>query len=180
MGLAMEAVAPSIVGDAAAEVKAWLRIETAQDDAAIEGLVRSAISAAEDFCGQMLFLRAGKEVMIASGQWERTRACPVASITAARGLTADGASFVLASDAWSADIGADGDGWVRVRRPGAAGRVEVDLTVGIADDWAALPDGLRQGVVRLAAHLFSGRDASEAPPTIVMALWRPWRRMRIA
>lgn len=180
MGLAMEAVEPGIIEDAAAEVKAWLRIDTAQDDAAIAALVRSAIGAAEDYCAQTLFLRGGKEVLAATGEWVRLLACPVASIMAARGLPAEGASFVLASDAWSADIGADGDGWVRVRRTGAAGRVEVDLTAGIADGWASLPDGLRQGIVRLAAHLFAQQEAGEPVPAIVSALWRPWRRMRIA
>jgi len=179
MTVQMEAVAQGIVDDAVAETKGWLRIETAHDDASLEALVRSAIGMAEDFCAQRMFARAGTERMNASAEWVRMRACPVAGISAARGLPAEGASFVLASDAWSMDIGADGDGWVRVRQPGSAGRIEVDFTAGIAADWAGLPDGLRQGIVRLAAHLFVERTA-DAPPAIVSALWRPWRRMRLA
>lgn len=179
MTMTMDAVAQTIIDDALAETKAWLRIETAHDDAAIGALVRAAIGMAEDFCAQLMFVRSGVEILSASNEWVRLRACPVRSITAARGLPAEGASFALASDAYAIDIGADGDGWVRVMQPGAAGRVEVDLSAGIADDWASLPDALRQGIVRLAAHLFTERE-SQAPPSIVTVLWRPWRRMRIA
>lgn len=56
--------------------------------------------------------------------------------------------------------------------------LEVHLTAGLADDWASLPDALRQGIVRLTAHLFAERDMGE-PPAIVAALWRPYRRMRL-
>ena len=62
---------------------------------------------------------------------------------------------------------------------GSADRVEVDLTAGIAADWTSLPDALRQGIVRLAAHLFVERENGVPAPAIVTALWRPWRRMRL-
>ena len=50
-----------------------------------------------------------------------------------------------------------------------------------ASRWEAL-EPIRQGVIRLAAHLFTHRDAADegAPPAAVAALWRPWRRMRLA
>lgn len=175
----MTAVGQGIIDAALAETKAWLRIETTSDDVALAALIRSAIGMAEDFCGQMMFVRAGTEVLTASTSWQRMRACPVRSITAARGLPASRAGVTLSADAWAADIGADGDGWVRVIQSGSAGRVEVDLTAGIAVDWASLPDALRQGIVRLAAHLFVERENSVPAPAIVTALWRPWRRMRL-
>lgn len=47
-------------------------------------------------------------------------------------------------------------------------------------DWSALPEALRHGVIRLAAHLYrDGDGAAAAPPAAVAALWRPWRRMRL-
>ena len=57
------------------------------------------------------------------------------------------------------------------------------VTAGLAADWAGLPDGLRHGVIRLAAHHYRERDAASAaasPPAAVAALWRPWRAMRLA
>ena len=179
MSLNMNPVAQPIIDAALAETKAWLRIETAFDDGAIRAAAEAATGMAVDYCAQMMFVRAGTEVLSASGEWVRMRACPVRSITAARGLPAGGASFALAADAYAIDITADGDGWVRVIQPGSAGRVEVDLTAGIADDWPSLPQALRQGIVRLAAHLFAERESGGPPPAIITALWRPWRRMRL-
>ena len=51
----------------------------------------------------------------------------------------------------------------------------------MATDWNGIPEPLRQGIIRLAAHLFTHRDAADAgpPPTAVAALWRPWRRLRM-
>ncbi|MGE4429137.1 MAG: hypothetical protein AB7E05_00180 [Sphingobium sp.] len=184
MTVRMEAVAQPVIEAALAETKAWLRIEMTQDDEAIAALCRSAIGMAEDFCAQRLFARQGVEVMAASREWRRLRACPVRGIAAVRALAVDGTATALPADGYALDIDGNGDGWVRVMQGAtAAGRVEVSLTAGIAGDWAgdwdALPDPLRQGVVRLAAHLF-GQSASDAPPAIVTALWRPWRRMRLA
>jgi len=54
---------------------------------------------------------------------------------------------------------------------------------GLAPDWDALPDGLRHGVMRLAAHQHRQREgdgAAPLPPAAVAALWRPWRRLRLA
>jgi uncharacterized phiE125 gp8 family phage protein len=62
------------------------------------------------------------------------------------------------------------------------GRLVVRFAAGMAVDWDTLPDGLRHGIVRLAAHLFRQRDANEvlpAPPAAVAALWSPWRRLRL-
>jgi hypothetical protein len=43
-----------------------------------------------------------------------------------------------------------------------------------------VPEPLRQGIVRLAAHLYAARGEVEAvPPAAVAALWRPWRRVRL-
>lgn len=178
MSATMTTVAQGIVDAALAETKAWLRIETGSDDVTLAALLRSAIGMAEDFCGQMLFVRAGTEVLSADSAWRRLRTCPVRSIIAARALSADGSGVALAADAWAMDISGDGDGWIRTVQPGT-GRIEIDLTAGLATDWTGLPDALRHGIVRLAAHLFVERDNAVPAPAIVTALWRPWRRMRL-
>ena len=53
--------------------------------------------------------------------------------------------------------------------------------VGLAADWNGIPEPLRQGIIRLVAHLYTHRDFADAgpPPTAVAALWRPWRRLRL-
>src|SRR3546814_2135654 len=63
----------------------------------------------------------------------------------------------------------------------AAGRVDVTFMAGLATDWAGVPEAIRQGAVRLAAHMFAQRDGEgSAPPAVVSAPWRRWRRMRLA
>ncbi len=180
MTVNMTAVSQPIIDAGLAETKDWLRIETASDDAAIGALLRSAIGMAEDFCAQQMFARSGTERLALSCEWTRLRACPVSAISAVRAIAADGTATALAVGAYALDITGDGDGWVRVSQSRAETRLEVDIMAGVAADWPSLPDSLRQGIVRLAAHLFTERENSDAPPAIVTALWRPWRRMRLA
>lgn len=52
-----------------------------------------------------------------------------------------------------------------------------------ASEWADLPEAVRHGIVRLAAHQFRQRDDDRGaglPPAAVAALWRPFRRLRVA
>lgn len=104
---------------------------------------------------------------------------PVAAINGVTGLPAGGAPFVLPMDGYAVDVDGDARGWVRVIAPGAAGRVAVSYTAGLAADWDGLPPPIAQGVAMLIAHLFNDRDVGRAPPAAVAALWRPYRRMRL-
>jgi uncharacterized phiE125 gp8 family phage protein len=67
--------------------------------------------------------------------------------------------------------------------PDTGARVAVRFTAGLAADWADLPESLRHGLIRLAAHQHRERESEGAaplPPASVAALWRPWRRMHLA
>lgn len=162
-------------------VKRYARIEQTSEDGLIEDLAVTALLLCEAFCGRIALLRAGDVVLPASGSWTPLRANPVVAITAVEGLPAEGAAFALPAESYAIDIDADGTGWVRVTQPGAAGRVRVRFQAGQAPAWDGLAEPLRQGVVRLATHLFSHRDdpAEAAPPAAVAALWRPWQRLRV-
>jgi hypothetical protein len=51
----------------------------------------------------------------------------------------------------------------------------------LAIDPNGVPEPLRQGILRLITHLFATRDGTGGePPAAVTALWRPYRRMRLA
>ena len=63
----------------------------------------------------------------------------------------------------------------------AAKRVRVGGSAGMAENENAVPEPIRQGVLRLVAHLFTARDGEGGdPPAAVTALWRPYRRLRMA
>ena len=59
--------------------------------------------------------------------------------------------------------------------------MRVRYTAGLADEANGVPEAIRHGIVRLAAHLYQKREAHETapPPATVTALWRPWRRLRL-
>ncbi len=163
------------------EVKAFLRIEHSAEDALIAGLVRSAAGACEAFTGLALVEREAAQILTASAAWQRLALGPVRAITGVAALTDGGAETALAAADYAIDIDAAGDGWVRLLRLGEAKRARVRFTAGMSADWNGVPEPLRHGIVRLAAHLYLERGAGTAvPPAAVAALWRPWRRLRVA
>jgi uncharacterized phiE125 gp8 family phage protein len=168
-------MAPVAIG----EVKAFLRVDGSAEDALIAGFIRSAAASCEAFTGRVLIAREGREV-VATGAWVRLAAGPVMSIDEVAGIDADGAESALGPEAYAIDVDAAGDGWVQVVRAEGVKRAAVRFTAGMADDWNGVPEPLRQGIVRLAAHLYGARGENEAPvPASVAALWRPWRRLRV-
>lgn len=157
---------------AVAAVKALLRIGSDAEDGLLAALVGEAFDLAERFTGQLLIERTVSERIAADGNWRRLAATPVRSI---EGVSAEGAA--LPADAYAVDIDGDGDGWVRVS--GAPRVVTVALSAGLAGSWGELPSALQGGIVRLAAFRLDARDAGEAAPAAVSALWRPYRRLRL-
>ncbi|WP_017672465.1 phage head-tail connector protein [Blastomonas sp. AAP53] len=165
---------------ALAEAKAFLNVTRDGDDAVLTGHLRSAAGLCEQFIGQSLLVREYRETLPVARAWQRLGARPVHAITSVSGINAAGERFALASDAFAIDISADGSGRVRVLRPGSASRIEVRYDAGLAAHWGDLPEPLRQGIIRLAAHVHLARDTGDAaPPAMISALWRPWRVVRL-
>jgi uncharacterized phiE125 gp8 family phage protein len=162
------------------EAQAYVRIETGEEEALLAGLIRSASGLCEAFLGQVVIAREFATDVPASGKWERIDPGPVQSITGLEGVDATGASAALPASGYVIDIDCNGEGWVRVMEPGVS-RVRVSGTVGMVQDENGVPEAIRQGVLRLVAHLFTARDGELGePPAAVTALWRPYRRMRLA
>lgn len=179
----MIAADPIAVDDAALdETKAYLRIDGAGEDDALRRIIGAAIGHGEAFTGQILVARDVSETVPARPDWRRLGRTPVSAIATVEGLQPGEDPAVLPVDAYALDIDAAGDGWIRVTAPADATRAMVHYTAGIAESWAGLPEPLRQGVIRLASHLYTHRDAADGgpPPAAVVALWRPWRRMHLS
>jgi uncharacterized phiE125 gp8 family phage protein len=69
---------------------------------------------------------------------------------------------------------------VRVISADTGRRIRVTGVAGMATEPNAVPEPIRQGVLRLVAYLFASRDGlGGEPPAAVTALWRPYRRMRL-
>ncbi|WP_298687036.1 head-tail connector protein [uncultured Sphingomonas sp.] len=176
-------VAPAIAAAALADAKAYLRLDTADEDALLGTLIDAAAALCEGFTGLALWLVDRSDTVgAARPEWQRLPATPVGAIGAVSTLDPAGIVATLPPDAYATTIDSHGDGWVRLTRPVATARLLVGYQAGLAADWPSLPAPLRQGIVRLVAHIFAHRDASDdaGPPAAVAALWRPWRRMRLA
>lgn len=168
--------------EALAEAKAFLRIGHGGEDALVAGVLRTAAELCEQFTWQVLIVRAFQETLAPQTRWQRLGRAPVRAIGAVEALPAGGAAVPLAAAAYAVDIDAAGEGWVRVTGAGDAPLVRVSFEAGLAATYAGLPETLRHGMVRLAAHLYAQRsgEAPDTPPAAVSALWRPWRRMTLA
>ncbi|MBN8816264.1 MAG: hypothetical protein J0J06_12550 [Sphingomonas sp.] len=163
---------------AVAEVKAALRVAVADDDALIAAFAEAALGLAERFLGRVLILRAMTERVAGSRCWQALGATPVMAITSVSAVAGDDVT-PLAVDDYAIDLDAEANGWVRVTGD-VPDVVEVSYQAGWIATWPLIPAPVRQGVVLLAAHLYTERDASEPPPAAVTALWRPFRRMALA
>ena len=164
------------------EARAYLRLETEEEDASLGSVLLGAIGHAEAYLGQMLLRRNAREVVAASMHWQRLSVLPVVMVNSVTGIPAEGMPFALSSDAYKIEIDAHGEGWLRVMQPESAGRVEIACLAGMALTWVELPEAIRLGILRLAAHLHLHRDNPDdmGPPEGVAALLRPWRQRRIA
>ena len=161
-----------------AEVQAYARIETGEEEGLLAGLIRSASGLCEAFTGQLLMARGFEEMLPSGGGWQRLGMTPVRAIETVERIAVDGSAVALLPGEFEIDIDSRGDGWVRVL---GEGRVRVTGQAGMASDANGVPEPLRQGILRLVAHLHSSRDGEGGePPAAVTALWRPYRRMRLA
>lgn len=159
-----------------AEAQAFARVETGEEEALLAGLVRTASGLCEAFLGQVVIARSYTEQLSASSGWQRLRVAPVRSIDA---VTIHGVAAPATS--YSTDIDSNGCGWVRLANPQPGAVLEVSGAAGMASVQNAVPEPIRHGVLRLAAHLFSARDGESGEvPAAVTALWRPYRRMRLS
>ena len=163
-----------------AEAQAYVRIETGEEEAVLAGLLRSASAMCEQFIGQTLVAHGFDETLRATSQWQRLGLTPVRSIGAVAQVAEDGSENILPADAFAIDVDASGDGWVRLVGAVDTALIKVSAVAGMAEGSNGVPEPLRQGIVRLTAHLFNARDGDGGePPAAVTALWRPYRRMRL-
>jgi uncharacterized phiE125 gp8 family phage protein len=164
-----------------AEAPAYVRIETGEEEAVLAALIRTASSLCEAFLNKVVVARGFAEEVAASASWQRLACAPVRSIASVEAVSVEGIASVLPPSAYGVDIDASGDGWVRVTPAPGLSRVRVSGLAGTAASANEVPEPIRQGVLRLVAHLYASRDGGGGePPAAVTALWRPYRRMRLA
>lgn len=172
----------ALPSSALAELKQWLGITTTRDDAPLATLLAAALETCEGFTGQMPLECSCEEVLPAAPGWRSIATRPVLAISAIEAIATDGTHSTLSASTYEIELDADGTGRVRLPQPGPEQRVAVRFTAGLSHEWDTLPNSIRHGLIRLAAHQHRQRESDGAaplPPTAVAALWRPWRRLRL-
>jgi uncharacterized phiE125 gp8 family phage protein len=163
------------------ELRAFLRISVDEEDALLAGFVRAAVEHCEAFTDRALIERSVEELVAVSTIRVRLGVGPVREIESVAAIDEAGGATPLDAEAVSTEIDAAGEGWVRLRRAMEAKRLRVAYRAGMAADWNGIPEMLRHGIVRLAAHHYLRRGEAQdcGVPAAVTALWRPWRRLRL-
>lgn len=164
-----------------AEAKAFLRLDGSTDDPQIASFIRSATALCESFTGRTLLSSTWRQSAPAGSALVLERA-PLIALVAARahaGL-ADGASIATASLELKRSASGSWSIVAPVLPPDVT-HYSVDYRAGEAQVWNDIAEPLRQGILRLVAHLYTRRDSAEdgAPPAAVTALWRPYRCHRL-
>jgi uncharacterized phiE125 gp8 family phage protein len=181
-------ITPAVLAGAAlGELKDWLAVTTDSDDAALTALLRTTLETCEAYTGLMPLAALCEEVLPTRIGWQGLATRPVQAVTWVEGIPETGARFAIPVADYAIDLGADGAALFRLLPHTAsaetADRVAVRFTAGMAAGWSDLPESLRHGIVRLAAHHYRQREGDGGPampPAAVAALWRPWRRVRVA
>jgi uncharacterized phiE125 gp8 family phage protein len=140
------------------EAQAYVRIETGDEEAVVAGLIRTASALCEAFINQVVIARDFEIDLPASGAWERLPITPVRSIVSATTIDLNEAATPLTPGSYLVDVDFAGDGWLRLQQASEDSRVRVTGRAGLAESENGVPEPIRQGVLRLVAHLFTARD----------------------
>lgn len=172
---------PPIIAPAALNaLKDYLRITLSNEDALLISLLRASLDICENFIGSPALLTHYTEDITVTGSWQNLTKIPVASIDSVMQLSVEGAETILPIDSYAIDILGTGHG--RFRGLNRSGRVRVSYRAGQSENWTDLAEPIRSGIIRLSAHIYSNRhiDGNAQPPSAIVALWQPYRRLRIA
>jgi len=168
-------------GAALTEFKDWLGISRSGEDQLLAELLTASLATCEAFTGQAPLEQVIEErVSVKQGRYFLS-VRPARLLLNAELIAQDGTRTSLGGQGHGFELNHEGVAIADLKFDLEGQAVAVQLLVGIANDWTAVPKALRQGIIRLAAHYYRDRDheRNSQPPASVTALWRPWRTMRL-
>ena len=172
------------------EAKAWLKIDSSDEDELLQTLVSAARLMIEAASGQMLMDQTWRivlDVWPVNGRL-RLPVSPLQNVVEVRVFASNGQPQMLPLSALSFEAGAEPPVLVvsgAVPTPGRIHQgIEIDVLIGHGPLPADVPAPLRQAVLRLVAYWFENRGdvaggETAALPRDIMALIAPYRRVRL-
>jgi len=173
------------------EARAYLRVETNDEDALIGALIIGSRIHVEAQTGRALITQSWQLSLDAWPDNGRIGVvpAPLRTLDAARIYDSDGDTHALDTQAFVPDAGASTLvvlPWLLPAPGRIAGGIELDVTVGYGDAATDVPEALRQAVRLLVAHWYENRgvvatDTTRvAPlPSTITALLAPYRMLRL-
>lgn len=171
---------PDLSGTPLDQCRQWLAIAGSRDDAVLVPMLHAALALCEGFTGQVPLASEFEERLPAVPGWQMLATRPVRELLEVDQMAADGTRTPLTTG-FETRIDSERRGHIRLLRPARETHCAVRFAAGLEAQWDALPSGLAQGVIRLAAHHYRSRDSGgdASPPAAIAALWRPFRVMRL-
>jgi uncharacterized phiE125 gp8 family phage protein len=156
-----------------ADVKAHLRVETADEDAYLDGLLKTAVAHVEMRAGCQLIAQSWRVYL---DEWPadcmvRLPLHPVRTILAVTVFDANGDAEPLASTAWRLDAVSHPArlAFAAPPSPGVAPNgIEIDIRAGYGETGVEVPDQLKRAVLLLVAHWHELRGS--APDAAALGL----------
>jgi uncharacterized phiE125 gp8 family phage protein len=177
-----ELIEPAVLAPTALiEAKALLRLETVDEEALLAAQLRTALELAEDFTGTVWLAATYREKRAVRREIILHKR-PFQQLTGLRLLYANGSDVVLDPTKQTTQVSDYGEAMLTMGSSLLDGRdVVLTYKAGAYSDWSYLPEPLRMGVLRMAAHLFTWRDdaMSVGVPGAVAALWRPYKQLKL-
>jgi uncharacterized phiE125 gp8 family phage protein len=185
-------IAPAIEPVSLGEAKAWLRLDTDDEDDLVQALLVSARLTLEAYTRRFFVTQSWRLVFDA---WARAQPrvlavplAPLASVAAIRVYDANDAAQTLAPQSYRAPPAPAGGRIVFLADPPAPARradgIEIDVVVGYGPRASDTPEPLRRAILALVANWHEnrgdGQAASAVLPAPALALARPFRRERLA
>jgi len=182
---------PAIEPVTVAGAKAYLRIDTDDEDALVASLILTSRLHVEAALG-LAFVTQGWRLQLDHwpGDVVPIPLRPVASIVSIEVLALDGTPATVAPSEYLLDAASVpprlvsvGTGWPAPGRKAAG--IEIDFTAGYGPSAADVPEPIRQAILLLTAHWYEHRDpieigsAATAIPASVSDLLSPFRVKRL-
>jgi len=176
---------PNVSAEALTDLKSWLGISRPNEDDLLMGLILASLEMCEAFIGQAPMSQLVEERLPTEAGRFAVEARPVNSFVAADTVNENGVSSALEADCFEFEVQVSGEAHFSLNKSVEGQAISLKVWCGIAPDWDAIPAGIKQGLIRLAAYHYRDRDRlggagkDVAPPSSVTALWRPWRSYRL-
>lgn len=168
--------APAIEPLSLAQVKLFLRVEHAEDDALIMLCLTAAREAAEAVLGRSLITQSQRFYAPACSTLIALPRGPVQTIQTVAIEDADGGVETLDADTYRLHAGR---GILQLDAVPSGQTLIITYVTGYGDEAEDVPSLIRQGILQHVAALYEAREAQIPMPNEVRAFYLPYREVRL-